>query len=399
MERRTRAPVSTIVHPNNLIGAMASAGYTLADMAPAYPGRDETYIDQVLRDNALALSRPVIAYGLLGIHPCRSRYFNIADAGFRSNGDAQPWPPAREPTSVYFFGGSTALGYNVEDRDTLSAALQRHMAGRGIDSAVYNFGSGNYTSRHALLRFIDIVDSGITPDVAVFLNGFNDCFYAYGNRQLIDALDALFQKEKARRRMSLIPRLIDHVRAAGRGRDADLPTGIRYSVEDNDETRFFTDDAAIERALSSRPGHKRFDFPDGPAAAFARHAWRQYLDSVAMTRAMAAAHKIRTVFVWQPVPLFATLPEQRIMDRLFSIFRSAALCAPVYDWLEHTEFPGMGGAGDFLDLSRAGEGLGGVLYLDLCHYTGRFNDALAARIAEFLFAKGLVGGRPTGQVK
>lgn len=230
---------------------MASAGYTLADMAPAYPGRDETYIDQVLRDNALALNRPVIAYGLLGIHPCRSRYFNIAPAGFRSNGDLLPWPPARESTSVFFFGGSTALGYNVEDRDTLSAALQRQMAGRGIDSAVYNFGSGNYTSRHAFLRFIDIVDSGVTPDVAVFMHGFNDCFYAYGNRQLIDALDALFQKEKARRRMPLVSRLIDHMRSAFRGYDAELPTGLRYSLDDNEEARFFTDDAAIERALSS----------------------------------------------------------------------------------------------------------------------------------------------------
>lgn len=37
-------------HPNSLVAALESVGYGLADLLPAYGGRDLVYVDQVLRD-------------------------------------------------------------------------------------------------------------------------------------------------------------------------------------------------------------------------------------------------------------------------------------------------------------------------------------------------------------
>ena len=73
-------------HPNTLINTMELLGYGLEDILPAFPSRDTAYVDQMLRDNGLALSRPVIPYGLLGINPCQTEHFNITVEGFRSVG-------------------------------------------------------------------------------------------------------------------------------------------------------------------------------------------------------------------------------------------------------------------------------------------------------------------------
>lgn len=361
-------------HPNNLVSAMALAGYGLDDLVPAFPGRTAAEIDRILRDNALALSRPVLPYGLLGIHPCQSRHFNVQPSGNRWIGRDQPWPPRRDRTSLFFFGGSTGLGYNVDDRDAVPALLQDEFDRRGIACDVYNFGSGNYASRHECLRLLALLDDGVVPDLAVFLDGYNDSYQGLGDAKLVEVLDALYQGEKRRRRKGLVAALADY--AADRRR-LTMPSSanIHHGKDDS-----LISDAAMAAALQDRD----------PAAltpherAVAERVWRKYRDSVAMLRAVMAPRRIRPLFCWQPVPFFATRPEQRIMDKLFRVFPHGALCAPVYHWLHGEGFPGMAEQPDFLDLSRLGEQVDGVLYLDICHYTRRIAERIAVALADRL---------------
>ena len=93
---------------NNLLKAMELASYGVADMLPAFPGKDIDYVQSVLEDNALCLNRPVISYGLLAIDPCLSEHFNISEHGFRTVGQIQPWPVPKDMKAIFIFGGSRA---------------------------------------------------------------------------------------------------------------------------------------------------------------------------------------------------------------------------------------------------------------------------------------------------
>lgn len=368
-------------HPNNVVNAMRLIGYSLADMLPAYPEKDEGYLDQLLRDSALALNRPVIPYGLLGIHPCRSRYFNVNEHGFRSNGGPQPWPPDRGKVSIFFFGGSTAVGFNVEDGQTIPAQLQCCLESGGAPCEVYNFGSGNYTSRHDTLRFLDLLDRGFVPDYAIFLDGYNDGQYALGNRELVNLLDSLYQREKRRRRSPFLKSLIEFL--SGYGRQAQLTSAESYTPEIAEkEAEAYLSESGIRNALQS--SHR----PLSPSKITAFHTrlsklvWERYLDSAAMIRVLAASRGVKTLFVWQPVPFFRTTGEQRIMERLYFVYRYGVMCSLVYEWLDANQFPSMEDSDEFFNLSSAGESLGGVLYLDVCHYTAAFCAVIAEAISK-----------------
>lgn len=364
-------------HPNSLVNTMALLGYGLEDMLPAHPGQDVAYVDQVLRDNALALSRPVIPYGLLGIHESRTRYFNMSRHGFRSIGEEQAWPPSPDAINVFFFGGSTTLGFNVEDRHAVPHFLRQRLKAADSRIETYNFGCGNYASRHEALRFLDLLDRGITPHLAVFLDGYNDSFYALGNRTLVGALDQLYQSEKRRRRLGWLSAVLDYADESRAERGRPLPTAATQGIETEDKDVLALVSAeSIGAALAG-------DGPDILPAGQQRLAetvWSGWLDSNEMIRGLARRHKVRTLFAWQPVPLFATPAGTRIMERLFPVFPNSAFCSVVYKWLEKEGFPGLADGIGFLDLSRAGENRDTVSYVDLCHYNAAFAEDIAARM-------------------
>lgn len=365
---------------------MKLVGYSLADMLPAYPGKDERYLDRLLRDNALALSRPVIAYGLLGIHPCRTRFFNVSEHGFRMSRPEQPWPPSREKKSVFFFGGSTALGFNIEDSQTIPARVQQMLESGGVPCEVYNFGSGNYTSRHEALRFLDLVDSGAVPDCAIFLDGYNDSYYAFGNRDLVRILDHLYQREKARQRASYARRMIHDINSVVNTRKARLPTSAGYVSEANESvTQRYVSEAAILEALES--SNAEVPPPDVGDAEIPRRVWDRYLDSVTMIRALAGRKGVNTLFAWQPIPFFRTTRRQRVMERLYLVFRYGAVGHAVYNWLQSVRYPSMAHESAFLNLSDLAESVDDVLYVDMVHYSASFSALIAAAIAKKVAAQ------------
>lgn len=373
------------LHPNNLVPILESIGYGLSDLLPAYPGKDIAYVDRVLRDNACALSRPVISYGMLGIHPVRTAYFNMTEHGHRWIGEDQPWPPDPRFCNIFFFGGSTALGYNIEDRHTISSFLHRALNKAGLAVQVYNFGGGNYSSRHVALYFLNLLDQGVSPDVAVFLDGFNDSYYAFGYHALVKALDQLYQSEKRRRRSSYPGAVLDYALDAFRQRHDPMPNAAseRPNSDDPDITHL-TSPAGISAALADTSHPASIDALSPGHTKMAGMVWRRWLDSNAVIRALAREHHVRTLFAWQPVPLFATLPSARIVERVFGVFPNSVLCSAVYKWLHAAGFPDLPADIDFLDLSRLGEDRREVGYVDMCHYSGIFTEIIAENLASAL---------------
>lgn len=367
---------------------MNLVGYSLADMLPAYPGKDETYINQVWQDTAHASDRFVKAYGLLGTTPCSTQYFNVRPGGFRSNGSDQPWPPDREKLNIFFFGGSTTMGYGLEDGDTIPAHFQRSLAAEGLECVVYNFGAGSYASRHLAMNFLDLVDQGIKPDYAIFLDGLNDSLFGLGHRVLVNLLDTLFQHERRRRRSSWARAILDFAcnSFSERRKPEAFDTPVVRTVEEPEADAYLTDEG-IANALALSAGRLPTDNISEVGVRLAERVWNGYLDSVSLIRAVADRRGIPTLFAWQPVPWFKTTPQQRIMERLYTVYRVTVFCSPVYHWLHNQGFPILQDDADFVNLSSVGHTLNGKLYADYVHYSSLFSEQIAKTLSNELLAR------------
>ena len=361
---------------------MRLVGYSFKDLLPAYPQKDEAYIDQLARDHSLCLNRPVIAYGLLGIRPCSSNYFNITEHGYRSSGKVQPWPPNPNNKNIFFFGGSSALGYMVEDNQTISACMQNSLTKRDKPCQIYNFGSGNYTSRHELLRLLDLIEQGTVPDHVIFLDGYNDCQYALGNTDLVLALDTLYQREKRRRRHGFARAIFEFL-SLYLSRTTILPTSDSYSARGRAQAfSAFISDESIKSLLARETDELGSIGPTELVEELARMVWNKYLTSLELISSLAKKFKIKTTFIWQPVPFISTRLDQRILERIYLVYRYGAFTAPVYSWLKRQGYPTLNKDFDFIDCSDLARNFPGIAYMDHAHYSPAFSKMIGEELAQ-----------------
>ncbi len=155
---------------------------TLSGHAEVHPGLEQDEIRALWEETYLASSGFVYEpFTQFRVKAFAGRYVTIDRHGFRRHPGAGPWPPDPEALNVFLYGGSTAFGYGVPDDLTVAAHLQRHLADRigrsGFERPVrvYNFGRAGYFSTQERLLFERQLAFGTGPDVAVFLDGLNDC--------------------------------------------------------------------------------------------------------------------------------------------------------------------------------------------------------------------------------
>lgn len=97
-----------------------------------------------------------------------SRFVNIDEHGIRSNGKTRRDVTAMQD-AIWFFGGSTALGYGVADRETIPAQLEE-ITGR----PVINLGvRGNAAAMETRLM-THYLRIGYRPATVIFLDGINE---------------------------------------------------------------------------------------------------------------------------------------------------------------------------------------------------------------------------------
>jgi lysophospholipase L1-like esterase len=294
--------------------------------------------------------------------PVRGRFVNVDAAGFRIGSDQGPWPPDPTAFNVFLFGGSTTFCHGLADADTIGSHLQARLARAGLARTprVYNFGRGAYYSSQERILFEKLVMAGTRPDVAVFIDGLND-FIFVGDRPF------------------LTPWLEEFVERFGRP-TAEPLRAILQTLPLSRALGVFVPRSPAPLALqrAAAPGPANVSFIDAVI--------RRYFATREVIRAVAAAHGVRPVFVWQPVPQYGYQPRDGGLP-----VKTAGLESVSAGYPRMAEAVAARDVGDdFVSCAKIHGDVPGVLYIDKVHYAPRMADLVAGCIEDFLRARGLL---------
>ena len=223
--------------PTNIIfEQMNKAGYQISVLKPGFLGCTEIEIENRLRDTSLSLLRSVERFGYLGMRPCTSTHLNVDEFGCRFvPSESSSTRSVRQPTIPYqklihVYGGSTTLGSHVSDNETLPYYLMNVLsqATSGVSPVVVNCGGNNHTSLHCALHLLDDCLNGRIPDIAIFINGWNDAMHADGGGDgIVPFLDACLMRSQSSQSEDMTIRevrdsLSNHSRNSYRSRSLNL---------------------------------------------------------------------------------------------------------------------------------------------------------------------------------
>jgi lysophospholipase L1-like esterase len=271
---------------------------------------------------------------------------NVDAHGFR----ATPATTTTPRGEIWIFGGSLVWGTGNRDQGTLPAQIEHLLAEQApeLGLRVLNFGESGYVSRQSLAAFDSALRcSGPKPAMAVFVDGANDVYAAL---------------------------------QAGR---AGLPQNEANRVLEFDSGR---DALAALRALATRfDGIARLaatPLPEPDAAtlsALAEAVAADYLVTVRHARALAAAHGVPALHVWQPT----------VMDRAEARADEAAIVgssARRHVLLQRATRAAVARAasGDaaMIDAGDVYDAVAEPVYFDFVHVSERGQRLLAERIVD-----------------
>ncbi|MEZ5320976.1 MAG: hypothetical protein R2698_02630 [Microthrixaceae bacterium] len=157
--------------------------------------------------------------------------------------------------TVWLFGGSTAFGVGQSQDRTIASDLVRLTHDRGIDIRIENFGVSGYVNWQETSQFVDLLNAGQVPDIAVFLDGANETALAVEREQY---------------------GLLDPTRT--------------YFLSMSDDQRKLLEE---QRVASGYESTGDLDRAAGVQAV-------QYRRGIDLMRQAAAAHGVATIAFWQP---------------------------------------------------------------------------------------------------
>lgn len=292
--------------------------FPFVDFTEIYPELNSNDIDQLQREcfSLRYVYEPFVEFRPV---PVVKRFVSITKDGYRGGG--QPWPPRDADFVVFVFGGSTTFGYGLRDEETAVVALESELKKIWPDKTVqcYNFGRGYYYSTQERVLFESLMERGWVPDMAVFIDGLNDFYYANGKPELSETLYAY---------------TTDGVREE---------SAPRLPAKDS-----------IEKVLS------------------------RYKNNVRMIKAIGDEYHVQTLFVGQPVPFFK-YPRNPQTYPFVRAFAGHELCESGYGQFEEAALKGEFGdsfvwCGDvFSDATKA-------MYADSIHYSPTGAERLSQMI-------------------
>jgi hypothetical protein len=318
--------------------------YGLATILRAYPGWDKDSVLTLLKETYQGRNYEHHPFAQFKNGPFLGRYLSISPPGFRVVKNQAPWPPRSSAYNIFVFGGSTAFGLGVTNEETIASFLQEILnSGNGPRPvAVYNFGTPAYASRQEATLYYDFLTSGVTPDMAVFIDGLNEM--QWGETPALTTEISRFVEGKAFR--DFLYANIPMVRLA-------------YSV--------------LHRRVSAGT-----DVGGGGAAA--EGVIQRWMYNKRVIEAMAAAFGVRTLFVWQPVPYYNYDLQYHIFCQARPDCKNAA-GSDLYSRMKTVSANGQLG-GDYLWLGDVQAGRTDNLYVDNVHYNPAFSREIAQLVAE-----------------
>lgn len=312
----------------------------------AYPDLTDAEV-ATLRRNLSRIRYDYAPFVQFRPRPVDTEFVNVRPAGFRETAGDAGWPPAPSAFNVFVFGGSTTFGSGLPDAHTVPAqleALLREGAGRTVH--VYNFARGAYYSSQELALFAELLRDGHVPDAAVFVDGLNEF--------------ALPEDEPSKTR---------EIRSALKGPVLQLVAGSPLG----DAAQYLT-------GMGPYAGRGAGEAGEAGLRGTAGEVLDRYLRNRGLIEALAAEHGVRTVFAWQPVPVYGyDLAHHAFADSLADFGRRSIqrprLTRAGYRMMDSLRRSGRAeGLVWCADLQR---GAAENLYVDEVHYT----RAMAGRVA------------------
>lgn len=337
------------IRENPIFFLMESSGHRPADLSPAFPGLSVDEIVLMLKDNRFGLRRTVERFGYLGIRECRSKYFNIHKSGYRLNGANSV--ESNDGHQIHCYGGSSTLGANVADNQTISAFLESQLQ-KKVKVNVFNFGAGNHTSLHSSLRLLDHVLSGHIPELAIFLNGFNDVSYSAGGADgILQFLDQVL--EKSQDSDAQASKLQDFIKLIPQGNSKIQ----NYSLEGHETNEDLCNNVAT-----------------------------QYAASVSIQNFIAKSFGVKILRFIEPSIFLSCHNHQRLLPRISSGNIRLKLVERLYNVIGDHGCKKVFGNHDYISLVDTGQGLLHFpLYVDEAHFTPQFNAHIAEKISAEIF--------------
>jgi len=348
------------VRNHSIFDLMEQTGHKVAELSPAFPNKSLAEIEEILFDNRLSLRRTYEGFGYLGIRQCSSKNFNIWSDGARSNGTKRQ--SNLDICKVYCYGGSTTVGDGVADNQTISAYLELKLGSRSKTRvAVFNYGSGNHTSLHSTLRLLWHCFSGNVPDQAIFLNGFNDCYYSAGGADGINPFfDEILKRSQDREfRNTPISEIVELI-----------PNSSKESLAFN--ASFFSGEL-IETCLANIK--------------------LRYASAVAIQKIVENNFGVKIWRFIEPSQALNCRTDQRLLPRINESNPRILLVGMLYKELERIGLKTVFGYGadSLLDIDQDDQPF--PLYLDRVHYSPAMNDWLASHISGIIKIKQTLSNR------
>jgi len=344
---------------------MSLVGHDINDLQPAFPDRSVNEVEQIVHDNRLCLRRSYEGFGYLAIRQCDSQFFNIGSDGSRSTGREKS--QSRDFCRIHSYGGSTTLGENVSDSETVSSQLEKLLNSKdNLDCSVFNYGAGNHTSLHSTLRLLFHCLSGNIPNIAIFLNGYNDLFYSSGGEDgIADFFDQIL--------------LCSQDLTKYETRLSDLVSKIPSSISRFNEERV---DLSEEMTLDC------FD-----------NIRRRYGTALAIQNHIEEFFDVKVIRFIEPSAAVFCRPDQNLLPKLFEYGTRGRIANHLYRELSFVGLESVFGKHLHSLLDVGQDRLDIPLFLDGTHFTPQMNQILATKIYSLLnnkWFKQKVSGRSKG---
>jgi hypothetical protein len=338
--------------PGTATPANTSSRLPEGALKQAYPDFTKGERDKMLDENWLRRFE-YEDYVLFKERAYKGQYVNVSPAGFRHNKNQGPWPPQASNLNVFVFGGSTTFSYGLPDYQTLPSLLQEAAAAKlARNVAVYNFGVGWYHSTQERITLERLLTKGFKPDVAIFVDGLNDCSRINDLPPFRDQFRQVFDVGNGERFFqSLLHQTPTGRLIRGFGRRLQRPTG---------------DDRQQQ----------------------AQEIVDRYQTNKRLIDGMCKEFEITPIFVWQPVPGY------KFDLRRHPFVRPEHL--PIFQQEEfaYTKLAGIAATNDlgsnFLWCADLQENDPQLPYVDAHHYTASFAKKLANFIVDTAVARGLL---------
>jgi len=284
------------------------------------------------------------------------KFVNVSEAGIRSNGTFQKWPPDQNNVNIFVFGGSTTFGYGVSDNETIPSRLQYYLSKFNKNIVVYNFGRGFYYSTQEKILLELLISQNHGCDIAIFVDGLNEFIHTENEPIYTYHLNKIFLNDEALKSKNLYNEFIS---ATSFGR----------------AQRFISKILNNSHKRNNPSNHDKIHNPNSS------YFLNRYLFNKNNIKTLTKMYGIKCLFVWQPIPSYKYNQSYHPFAKNgYGIHEQSS-----NGYLEfENEYLNDQNQIDFLWLGNIQENLSKRLYVDIVHYTAFFNDLISKNISDHL---------------